>query len=322
MTWRRHSIVVVVLVAIFSMARAATRIPEIWFCPRPLVTAPANVSGGAADYFVLFESPGSWASTLKHVKVFKIYQRLIQNGDEQKLAQMFEFLRRNHIELALELGFLSDSDSCGRGIEGYTGRFAADVARKVKRLGGEVAIVDMDEPLWYGMEFRGPRACHSDIESIARDAAQHLAELRSIFPSVRVGDTEPVLEAPTDAQWPDRISQWTQAFQAAYGQKLEFFHADVVWSSSWQGALQAVSKAIRAQGIAFGVIYNSDRRDKNNIEAMEQMLGRSAAVEATIPMPDQVVFQSWQRYPDRVTPETETGSMTGTILKYVKQNGH
>lgn len=321
MNWLCRWTIAFALAVLCVPARSAQE-PEIWFCPRPLVTTPANVAGGAADYFELFESPSPWPTVLKHIRVFKIYLRLVQNGDEQQLAKMFDFLKRNHIALALELGFLTASDACGRGVEGYTGRFAADVARKIKRLGGDIAIVDMDEPLWYGSEFDGPRACHADVASIARDAAQHLAEVRTIFPDMKVGDTEPVLGNAKDPQWPDKITEWLRTFEAVYGQKLAFFHADVVWSTAWQGPLKAVSQSVRARGIAFGVIYNSDHRDQENLEAEDHMLGRARAVETSIPAPEQVVFQSWERYPSKVVPETEAGSMTNAVLRYITQTKH
>jgi hypothetical protein len=57
---------------------------------------------------------------------------------------------------------------CGGGVEGY---FAPDqtaaLAAKLKRAGGTLQYIAMDEPLWFGHYYNEKNACHSSIDKSA-----------------------------------------------------------------------------------------------------------------------------------------------------------
>jgi hypothetical protein len=171
---------------------------------------------------------------------------LILRESDAVLQAVFADLKRRHIALAMEMGFLSGKDSsgrqaCGVGIEGFGAAGSAKVfAERIKKNGGELEYFAMDEPLWYGHHFKGKNACRWPMSEVARDIATESAALREMFPSVEIGDVEPIGTAqPPD--WIEEIAQWTEVYRQVVGQKLSFIHADVAWTCpSWQQQLAAV----------------------------------------------------------------------------------
>jgi hypothetical protein len=72
------------------------------------------------------------------------------------------------------------------------------------------------------------------------EVAGHVAEVRAIFPNVRVGAIEPI----TDALPMEALHQYLDAYQAAAGMPFAFLHGDVQWSRTWQTPLRAVAQLV------------------------------------------------------------------------------
>lgn len=268
------------------------------------------------DYFDLFSPKAEWTVAAKHVKVFKIYPTLIMSGSEKDLIRLFNDLKARNIALALEFGPLTDNDLCGRGIEGYGGELLGAVAKKIKRLGGDLLYLAMDEPLLYGAFYNGKRACHADIASIAKDAGRNIGLIKAVFPNIQIGDIEPVPQ-PQIADWNNKISTWVGAFERENGQKLAFFHADVIWSKPWEQFVSDLKVRLRTGGIPLGIIYNGRAIDSSDLQWASDTQTHYEALEAYVGLPDQAVFQSWDNHPTHVMPETEPDTMTGILRTYV-----
>lgn len=255
---------------------------------------------------------------------------ILHESDDQVKA-LFADLKRRHIAVAMEMGLLSgrtvDStrQECGVGVEGFAAPGTARViANRIARNGGQLDYVVMDEPLWYAHQFKGKNCCQWPMERIARDIAPRVADLRAKFPNVQIGDVEPIGTAQPE-DWVQEINEWSHVYQTVIGEKLAFFHADVVWKAPiWRQQLAAVRTNIHAQGIPFGVIYdgggtgNTESDDVWTQEAEQ----RFHQVESTSSLvPDQAIFQSWVRWPRRLLPETEHGTMTNLVLRYLQAHG-
>jgi hypothetical protein len=81
---------------------------------------------------------------------------------------------------------------------------------------------------------------------------------------------------------------------------------------------------MQANGIAFGVIYDGGGAGKNESDDVwtQEAAQRFHQVESTPSLiPDQAIFQSWARWPKRLLPETEHGTMTNLVLQYLKAHG-
>jgi hypothetical protein len=103
-------------------------------------------------------------------------------------------------------------------------------------------------PLIFGREYSGPNACRDSIESLAAQVAQKVAQARSVFPDIQVGDIEPI--GNPRPGWLTDIAEWTKAYRAATGTPLAFFQFDVDWNNpNWPQQLKAGADLMQSLGI-------------------------------------------------------------------------
>ena len=291
----------------------------IWFAPSDPTVRPGNRSG-SIDYSDLFNAMSPWSQAASHVRVFKVYASIyitsLPNAlTEAQVRQAFSDLERRGIALAVEWGPLTranDASQCGLGVEGFNGDNAFAFANRLKQLGGNLKYIAMDEPYYYASS-----VCKWTPQQIAENAARNIAEIKKVFPDVIVGDIEPVPGKTAD--WLAQYAAWTEAWRVATGTPLAFFHADVIWGTNYQPAMNGLRKVLVQHQIPLGVIYNgaeSDGSDSNwvndaqrNYETLEVSGGL---------VPDHVIFQSWNNYPKHVLPESDPTTFTHLINTYFR----
>ena len=302
--------------AVFSgpgMARA----PEVWLGGVDPNARRKMFHENVSDYMDLFDESAAWVQAASHVQVFQINAGFVFYTPDDQLKNLFMDLKRRRIALAMEALILSGSHGCGAGMEGFSAPSSMkDVADRIIRLGGDLRYVAMDEPAWFGHHANGPTACHASLAEIAEDAARKVFDLRRAFPSVQIGDVEPVgtLDPP---DWLDEVMRWTEAYHAAVGEPLNFLHADVQWGGAWRDQLPLFARSLRRSGIKFGIIYNGAPADGTGEEWTRHAEERFSGVEDGLrAVPDQAIFQSWHRQPERFLPETQPGTMTNLIDRY------
>ena len=105
-----------------------------------------------------------------------------------------------------------------------------DIAKRIQRLGGEVAYFAADEPLWFGHSFAGKEGCRDPLPDAAKEAADAARSFRSVFPNVKFIDIEPIsnFEEP---DWIDMIVRWQSEFAHAFGEPFYALHLDVDWGN-------------------------------------------------------------------------------------------
>ena len=288
---------------------------QIWFAPMDWFVRPWVGYGGSTDYMALFQ-PESADPSLSRVAVFKVYSQFVEWAKDDDLRRIFAELKRRHIVLAMETGMITASERCGRSVEGYGGVGAAAQAARIAQLGGDLAYIAMDEPAFYGHHFSGANACHADLTDIARDAAKNFAAVRAVFPQIRAGDLEPVEPSPDDSLI-EEYARWADAYRAATGEPLAFFHADVQWKESWRGPLEKLAVALHDRKIPLGVIYNGNDDDSSDAAWVAHAEAHYHAVEVDSGIaPDQAVFQSWVSHPGRLLPDTDPGAFTHLLNRY------
>ena len=200
---------------------------------------------------------------MDHVQVLAAAD--IAHTPDDVLANAFIKLKPKHLPFAIES--LAQSwvhqggpANCGNGVESYTdppGNWR--VAQKLKAAGGELAIVAMDEPLFYGHFYDGRNACHSSIANVAERAVAIMAEYKKLFPQVVIGDIEPVPAIAEHPGWQNEYRQWMTAFSAAMGQPLAFLQIDINWSKpDWPVKLQETVAFARTVKLPFSIIYNGN----------------------------------------------------------------
>jgi hypothetical protein len=322
--FRHYSLIVTgLLLASTPLTSSAASSPEVWLSGVPPFVRQQTFQESDSDYMDLFKPDAPWSKSAQTVRVFMINGALVMHQSDEELKAVFSDLKRRNIALGIEMGLLSGKDStgqqvCGVGIEGFAAPDNAKVvANRIQKAGGELAYVAMDEPLWYAHHFSGKNACGWSMEGVARDIVPRVAALREKFPAVQIGDVEPVGTAQP-ADWVEEITQWTQVYRKVVGAPLSFFHADLAWNGPWQQQLPAVKSRIHAAGLKFGIIYDGGgSKEESDAVWTQEAEQRFRMVESNPSMiPDHAIIQTWARWPKKMLPEDQPGTLTNLVLKY------
>jgi hypothetical protein len=292
--------------AILLSESAIAASKQIWFAPMDWFLRPEVGFGGSADYMKLFSGTDT-DLTFRGIAIFKLYPQFVGWATDTELGQIFTELKRRRVALALEAGMLTATEQCGKGIEGFGGDVTPKLAARIARLGGDLAYIAMDEPIG------GVNKCHMDMAVAARDAAHNIAAVKAMFPSVRVGDIESLPPSP------EMIVKWVEAYRAATGVPLAFFHADIGWTHPWQVPLEKLATAIHARQIPFGVIINGANNAPSDEAWIAQAEAHLRAIESDPKIrPDQLVFQSWVRHPTHIFPASDPGTFSHLLEDYFR----
>ena len=301
---------VLVLVAFWAAsAFSPANCAEIWLSGRP----------DMPDYLQMFAPDASWARAAERIAVFKVSTRFLGGASDEVLRRVFSDLRRRHISLAWEgLMLTATPASCGNGIEGYADtNTIKTIVERIRRFGGNLRYVAMDEPLWFGHASTLRNACHTPVNDLARAVAGKVAIITHSFPNARFGDIEVVgTRIPPD--WIGELVQWADFYRAAVGEPLAFFQTDVLWDGPWRDQLKELVPRLRVRGIKFDIIYNGNLDDETSLAWTRHAEEKFAAVEGDPSLvPDQAVLQTWMAYPTHMLPETEPGTMTWLVDRYL-----
>jgi hypothetical protein len=298
-----------------SIARATStsQAERVWLAP----AFPFPGKPGLDEILKLFIDDHGWENARSHVNVFQIYTHSIHSLSDDELRSIFQYLQRHHIDLALEYGMLSSNSNCGIGVEGFQpAKMPTLIATKIKRLGGELKYVAMDEPVFYARYYNGARACHWSIDEIAQSAASNVTQFKAVFPNIIVGQIEPV-SAMIAKDWRADLSEWFRSYQAATAMPVAFFHFDMVWRGPFiENTRQAVA-LLRSRNIPFGVIFNSIGDVKSDQEWSDSATANiKTYFSAQLPRPFDVIVQSWRPNPTTVLPETDPHALTYLVNYY------
>lgn len=288
-----------------------------WFAPLPpLSTGPGRPFIGSDDFMELFDPGAGWDAAASHIEVFKLYGEWVAYGaTDAELAAAVLAIRQRGMALAVEAGPLDADEGCGEGIEGFAGTGEGNlIADRIEKAGGSLDLIALDEPYYYGSIYAGPNACGWSAEKVAEEVAQYVDLMRSRFPAVIVGDTEPT---PLPVQT-DTYTSWLETFREVNGYDLGFLHLDIDWArTNWPSMVGEIVAFGRSFGVPIGMIYignGSDPSDEVNVSIMG---ARALRLEDEFGVdPAHVLFQSWVDRPDRVLPESEPYTFTWLVRAY------
>jgi len=294
--------------------------PLVWFGPMPptLPTGAGRPFIGSEDYMDLFAPDSPWSDASERVHVFLLYGEWVgcNYATNDELVQIIEDLNRRGIALAIEGSLLERSDDCGTGIESWGGiPEGLRIAQRIIDAGGKIHFWAMDAPFKYANLLDEPGACQWSAETVAQAIANFVDALRSIFPEIVVGDTEPLR---TDRDNVEVYGRWMQIYREVAGENLPFIHLDVDYGQSdWAEEAKAVEELARQEGIDFGIFYGGDRGDPSDKAWLTSAGERVKTYEdVSGGEPDHIMFQSWQDHPDYVLPESEPYTFANFIDLY------
>lgn len=307
------------LVFCLSAVSTCTVAAEIWF--GAVDPVERNFKGYAPnDFMDLFLPAAAWTVGASGTQVFLLSNQYVVFATDQQLSQIISDMKRRNIALAMAGLMFAESARCGHQVEGYSGpNSILRAVTHIKQLGGELKYLVMDEPLLYGHYYDGPNACHDSIADVAKLVAVKVAQAKSVFPGIKVGDAESI-GAATASHWMDQMQQWPVAYQAAVGEPLAFMQADISWDNpNWQSDLQAEAKFLHAAKIPLGVIYNGSPQDPTDLAWIAHAEQRIQTIESTLGVvPDQAIIETWTLHPARVLPEDQAATLTNLLKHYVQ----
>jgi hypothetical protein len=266
----------------------------------------------------LFRPVAEWEQAASHLQVFKLYGEWVAyRATDEVLRLAVADIRRRGLELAVEAGPLNPLPKCGQGGEGFAGTDEGrNIARRIEEAGGRLDLIALDEPFFFARIYDGPNACGWDGERIARGVGDFISIMRSVFPEVIVGDTEPLAGGGDAAAY----RGWLRTFRRVNGYDLAFLRMDIDWARpTWPDEVKAIENFGREFGVPVGIIYNGNYQDPTD-EAWLSIAGERVKryeLEAG-GRPDHVLFQSWQDKPDRTLPESTPYTFTGFIRMYFR----
>ena len=279
----------------------------------PVVQEWANETG-SQDYMSLFTSSDpDWSTVSSNTRVWMITTQFVMGASDAQLRLIISYLNAHDIELGLAgLMLPYGANGTGSGVEGYsTPGTMSEVAQRIAAFGGMLSVVEMDEPLFFGHQYTGANAEQASIQEVANEVAVSVAEIEAVFPSVEIGDAEPI---PTTSD----ISTWLADYQRATGQSLSFLDADVQWSTDWQPGLESLSAYLATTGTKLGVIFNGDATATSGAEWENEALARIAQVMSDPLISIQHAFvETWDPQPTYLLPENTFGTLTNLALAYL-----
>lgn len=305
---------------------------EIWFAPP---AAPVDTRlHRAVDLMDLFSADAPWQQAASHVKVFMLYGSYLSRAPQEEVDRIVSDLNRRGIPIALAVGVMdvgpkATHPPCGGlgQVEGYgIPKLARAQSEKIKKAGGSIRFIAMDEPLWFGHYFNGRRGgqpgCHSSVAEILELIKEPLAVYAEEFPGIVVGDTEPT-DIAEQEHWKEDLSAWAGGFRQQTGRPLAFTHLDIPFNRPGEEGYavefyRQVEK-LKQQGLvgAIGIIYDGTPTDSSDEEWIRNAKGHIQLLEDKHALhPDQALIQSWQAFPQHVLPEASPGSLTGLINYY------
>lgn len=302
--------------------------PVLDMSKRPLVTfspVPAQPPGkdlplpdGAVDYYRLFEPGSPWVEAASHVDIYKVHAWYVRHyATDDDLLKMFRALNERGIAFGLEMEPLEhpNPSECQQ-TESFEGTYDLEMARRIKNLGGTVAVVSLDEPYAFAHKLNTPGSCQRAVEQVAAETADFVRRLREIFPDVVVGSIEPLWASPEINA--DDMAAWLDAYEEASGEPFAFLHMDIEWTRpDWAPVLRDVEDVADARRVPLGVIYNGGPQAETDQAWMQAAAERMALYEVVYGgTPDHVIFQSWEDLPKHVLPDDNPDSFTGLINRY------
>jgi hypothetical protein len=319
-----------------AQSRAAdARAHEVWMASvEPAARGAMQTLQARSDYMDLFRPDAPWATAASGLKVFKVSGAFGLHSTDENMQTLINDLKRRHIALAIEFGVLVGGDRCGRTVEGYAAPTAVEtLAKRIKKFGGQIDYIAMDEPVWFGHAAKGAplkggsRAgipgghfCEDPIADLVDQIAPKIEILRQAFPNIQVGDIDPI-----SARWPSEaedLAQFADLYRKKTNVPLAFVHADVSWQTNWKPLLEGLAEQMHKRGIRLGVICDGDPAAQTNEEWVSTAVEHCKTIAADPKIkPDDFIVQTWQPLPSKMLPETDPGALT-FALKQVEAMLH
>jgi len=267
--------------------------------------------------------PGAqWTTVQARTHVLKLYLRDIA-PDTSSLVPIATTLNQAHIAVAIESGGLRAGNCSGAQV----GAVDRDHINKFVLAGGAISFIALDEPFANSIASGAVPNCGYTVAQAATELVTEIHIMREAFPGVEIGLIEPVPSYsvgvyPSNSgtgygDLPQLLDTFLSTLDQAH-ERIDFFHADAPYDydqalpSGWQ-KLVALEQVVRAHGLRFGLIYNSEAGGQAGDQPFhDQTLAAVVAYQAPGGNPDDLIVQSWYSHPSAMVAEDQPNTFTNT----------
>jgi hypothetical protein len=310
--------------ALFLLLAGSAAAEEVWFAP------PDNMDRGARsynkDFPQLFDPSPAWSA---RADVFVLSPLFAEAATEEQAKRVAGFLADHHIALAVGIGAVQMDNAqrtdgeCGYGIEGYTRPNKNRIIfSRLKRWGLDIRYIAMDEPLTFGHHYQQKNACKFSISDLAKRVAATVAEIREIYPQVKVVDYEATATTVPAKQWINDVQTWLVAYRQVTGGTPDSLVFDVDWTKPWLEAAAPGAELLHRNGVRAGIFLDGTGPGKSDAEAVAAYKRNMASVDAARLPLDFVVIANWTPHPANDLPESDPNSLSGVLHYYMTKHGH
>jgi hypothetical protein len=324
------SLTALLLFAAQHGAAADNSAPQIWMFAGPYVEHPApGWEEVRRDMGDMWKADAPWKTVAGAVNVIQFPPTSVDRSNGNDLRQAIDDIKRRNIAFAIGTGLLIRSDRCRAKTEAYVDQKALEgLLDKLRRNGADVKYVTMDEPFYFGHKESSPTACHESADTLAHALLEGIAIVRKYFPNAQIGTDEVVTK---DRAWVDELIGWVDTYQRVTREKLAYLHVDINWKPETLENLVPLYRALKARGIPFGVTYDAAARgdqpwfDPTSVPNsdrgwVQNAVSHYSEIESGLGIhPDHAVLSTWVHYPSRMLPETEPGTFTNLVYRYIQQ---
>ena len=222
---------------------------------------------------------------------------------DDQLRDAISFLNARDIWIGVEEGAVKEW--------GGDGNLEATITKRnidrIKRLGGEVRYIKMDEPIVSGMAVLG-----LSLEATVDATVNYVKQIKAHDSRIIVGDIESYPGTPAST-----LLNWIVRFKEKGGQELPFFILDINYShirylkkdTVWTGEVLALKRACEARGIRFGIIFwcsnyfKEESEMNSDFDFYASTMGFAENYISAFGVPDIVDVQSWSYLPKYNLPD-------------------
>ncbi len=277
-------------------------------------TASEFAPGAQQDFWQAVNSNSDISGIIPYLTDIQIGSDFLKYGSNSDIQSFMNWVGSNGLGLELQTGVLpvTGPNSCGWGVEGYDGMFQNHLQR-IHDLGGTLSVLNLDEPLFFGSQWTGPNACHELISTLAKETASAINIAKSIFPNIKVIDTEPVPYVGEYASWLSDIKSFAPG-------SINEFDADIIWGANWTNILGSDYAAADQYGIVTGAIIDSANPDASNCAWTNSAEANAQSLSVNGLAPQKYLVQSWDSSPGEIGPPNQSCTLSSVALDLIDKS--
>jgi hypothetical protein len=299
---RRAVFAAILLLILLAGNHVTADAAEIWLAPADAATSAHT---GVTDFDAIFSDDWDHDRVRKSISVVKFYPSYLATTPDAKLEATFQFLKNHNIRVAFEGSMLVPQALCGNQYAEGGGQWTIDILQRMKALGLVIDYLAMNEPFLHAFRIHQMICSGSVADMAATNMATAVSKARALFPSIVIGDIEPVAGDDRMQPYMAALLEWISTYQRHFRRTLAFVHADI--DSNRPHSIDGVAQAAKMLGrtdTRFGIIYNRKATDSSAQIRVAQGVEHRKAYERAGIRPSQMIFQSREPSPRHSSPST------------------